>query len=43
MNLPFDLVRHDMLMNMGAVPDASIVEIVDTAWPPLLHMPPQDT
>ncbi|WP_423464414.1 TetR/AcrR family transcriptional regulator [Promicromonospora sp. MS192] len=35
-NLPFDLVRHDMLMTMGAVPDEAIVEIVDTVWLPLL-------
>ncbi|MGW7531522.1 TetR/AcrR family transcriptional regulator [Amycolatopsis sp. NPDC054798] len=35
-NLPFDLVRHDMLMTMGAVPDAAIVEIVDEVWLPLL-------
>ncbi|MEV5297653.1 TetR/AcrR family transcriptional regulator [Amycolatopsis methanolica] len=35
-NLPFDLLRHDMLMRMGAVPDEAIVEIVDTVWLPLL-------
>ncbi|WP_263252407.1 TetR/AcrR family transcriptional regulator [Saccharopolyspora rosea] len=35
-NLPFDLVRHDMLMTMGAVPDEAIVEIVDSVWLPLL-------
>ncbi|WP_037353773.1 TetR/AcrR family transcriptional regulator [Amycolatopsis orientalis] len=39
-NLPFDLVRHDMLMTMGAVPDASIVEIVDQVWLPLLGLNP---
>ncbi|WP_240687380.1 TetR/AcrR family transcriptional regulator [Amycolatopsis suaedae] len=39
-NLPFDLVRHDMLMNMGAVPDETITEIVDTVWLPLLGLPP---
>ncbi|WP_246258174.1 TetR/AcrR family transcriptional regulator [Amycolatopsis anabasis] len=38
-NLPFDLVRHDMLMAMGAVPDETIVEIVDTVWLPLLGLP----
>ncbi|MBO8200920.1 TetR/AcrR family transcriptional regulator [Streptomyces smyrnaeus] len=38
-NLPFDLVRHDMLMRMGPVPDETIVEIVDTVWLPLLDLP----
>ncbi|MEV0013874.1 TetR/AcrR family transcriptional regulator [Streptomyces tendae] len=37
-NLPFDLVRHDMLMAMGAVPDEVIVDIVDTVWLPLLDL-----
>ena len=37
-NLPFDLVRHDMLMSMGAVPDERIVEIVDAVWLPLLGL-----
>ncbi|MFC7304043.1 TetR/AcrR family transcriptional regulator [Streptomyces monticola] len=41
-NLPFDLLRHDMLMNMDAVPDETIVEIVDTVWLPLLGLTPQD-
>lgn len=35
-NLPLDLLRHDMLMTMRAVPDESIVEIVDEVWLPLL-------
>lgn len=39
-NLPFDLVRHDMLMAMGAVPDKTIVEIVDAVWLPLLGLSP---
>ncbi|TWE22471.1 TetR/AcrR family transcriptional regulator [Prauserella muralis] len=39
-NLPFDLVRHDMLMSMEAVPDETIVEIVDTVWLPLLGLSP---
>ncbi|WP_020421337.1 TetR/AcrR family transcriptional regulator [Amycolatopsis sp. ATCC 39116] len=39
-NLPFDLLRHDMLMRMGAVPDEAIVEIVDTVWLPLLSVSP---
>ncbi|WP_308218521.1 TetR-like C-terminal domain-containing protein, partial [Streptomyces hygroscopicus] len=38
-NLPFDLLRHDMLTTMRAVPDASIVEIVDEVWLPLLAAP----
>ncbi|WP_037312641.1 TetR/AcrR family transcriptional regulator [Amycolatopsis orientalis] len=42
-NLPFDLVRHDMLMAMGAVPDETIVEIVDTVWLPLLGLSPDGT
>lgn len=35
-NLPFDLLRHDMLMTLRPVPDESIVEIVDEVWLPLL-------
>ncbi|MGW4395767.1 TetR/AcrR family transcriptional regulator [Amycolatopsis nivea] len=42
-NLPFDLVRHDMLMAMGEVPDQAIVEIVDTVWLPLLGLAPDGT
>ncbi|WP_406629107.1 TetR/AcrR family transcriptional regulator [Amycolatopsis sp. WGS_07] len=42
-NLPFDLMRHDMLMTMGAVPDRTIVEIVDTVWLPLLGLMPSGT
>ncbi|MEV0199683.1 TetR/AcrR family transcriptional regulator [Nonomuraea sp. NPDC050691] len=38
-NLPLDLLRHDMLMTMRAVPDESIVEIVDQVWLPLLGVP----
>lgn len=38
-NLPFDLVRHDMLMSTGKVPDETIVEIVDEVWLPLLSLP----
>lgn len=38
-NLPLDLLRHDMFMTMHAVPDESIVEIVDEVWLPLLGMP----
>jgi hypothetical protein len=35
-NLPFDLLRHDMLMTMRAVPDEKVREIVDEVWLPLL-------
>ncbi|WP_433508536.1 TetR/AcrR family transcriptional regulator [Nonomuraea sp. CA-143628] len=38
-NLPLDLLRHDMFMTMRTVPDESIVEIVDEVWLPLLRMP----
>ncbi|SDK17891.1 TetR/AcrR family transcriptional regulator [Streptomyces indicus] len=38
LDLPFDLVRHDMLLKMGAVPDESLVEIVDEVWLPLLGL-----
>lgn len=34
--LPFDLLRHDVFMTMRPVPDASIHEIVDETWLPLL-------
>ncbi|GIF20295.1 AcrR family transcriptional regulator [Actinoplanes tereljensis] len=35
-NLPFDLIRHDMLMTLRPVPDESIIEIVDDVWLPLI-------
>jgi AcrR family transcriptional regulator len=35
-NLPFDLLRHDVILTMRRVPDESIVEIVDDVWLPLL-------
>ncbi len=35
-NLPFDLLRHDMLLTLQAVPDEALVEIVDDVWLPLL-------
>jgi AcrR family transcriptional regulator len=35
-NLPFDLLRHDVLLTMRAVPEESIAEIVDEVWLPLL-------
>lgn len=38
-NLPFDLLRHDIFMTMRAVSDESLVEIVDEVWLPLLGVP----
>lgn len=34
-NLAFDLMRHDALMTLAAVPDEAIVEIVDEVFLPL--------
>ncbi|MDJ1131265.1 TetR/AcrR family transcriptional regulator [Streptomyces iconiensis] len=36
-NLPFDLLRHDMLVTRRSVSDEAIVEIVDEVWLPLLE------
>ncbi|MEU4241755.1 TetR/AcrR family transcriptional regulator [Actinoplanes sp. NPDC026619] len=36
-NLPFDLLRHDMLMTMRPMSRESIVEIIDQVWLPLLR------
>ncbi|MFG2221969.1 TetR-like C-terminal domain-containing protein [Streptomyces sp. NPDC048644] len=38
-NLPFDLLRHDMLLTTRPVSDESIAEIVDAVWLPLLAVP----
>lgn len=35
-NLPFDLLRHEMLMTLGPVSDETVAEIVDRVWLPLL-------
>ncbi|GAA2676707.1 hypothetical protein GCM10010412_058980 [Nonomuraea recticatena] len=35
-NLPWDLLRHDMPMMMRPVLGGSIVEVVDEVWLPLL-------
>lgn len=35
-NLPADLLRHDLIMTMKPVPEESIIEIVDELWLPLL-------
>jgi hypothetical protein len=37
MDLPFELFRHDLIMTMQAMPDESILEIVDEIWLPLLR------
>ena len=36
-DLPFELFRHDLIMTMQAMPDESILEIVDEIWLPLLR------
>jgi AcrR family transcriptional regulator len=36
-NLPFDLMRHDMFMTMRAIPEQTRLEIVDEIWLPLLR------
>lgn len=36
-DLPFDLFRHEMLMTMKPADEATIVEIVDDVWLPLLR------
>lgn len=38
-NLPFDLLRHDMLMTRRPVTDKTLTEIVDQVWLPLLRLP----
>lgn len=37
-NLPFDLLRHDIHMTFRSVSDESIIEIVDRLWLPLLNI-----
>lgn len=34
-SLPVDLVRHDLIMTQAAVPDATLIEIVDNIFLPL--------
>lgn len=34
--LPFDLFRHEMIMNLGRVPEQTIIDIVDTVFLPLV-------
>ncbi|MEV5893429.1 TetR/AcrR family transcriptional regulator [Nonomuraea fuscirosea] len=40
LNLPLDLLRHDLLLTMRPVPDETIAEIVDEIWLPLLGQTP---
>ncbi len=40
-SLPLDLVRHDVIMNRRAVPDETLVEIVDRIFLPLVLAPPK--
>jgi AcrR family transcriptional regulator len=35
-SLPLDLVRHDLIMNRSSVPEATLIEIVDDLFLPLL-------
>lgn len=37
--LPFDLFRHEMIMNLGRVSEQTIVDIVDTVFLPLATAP----
>jgi AcrR family transcriptional regulator len=37
--LPFDLFRHELLMNLSRVPEETIVDIVDTVFLPLATGP----
>jgi AcrR family transcriptional regulator len=47
LNLPADLLRHELIMQLRAVPDETIVDIVDNAFLPLVqffahqHIPPR--
>jgi hypothetical protein len=40
LDLPFDLVRPDILMTRQPVPEESIIAIVDEVWLPLLGFSP---
>jgi hypothetical protein len=35
-SLPVDIVRHDLIMNQQPVPDATLAEIVDKIFLPLV-------
>lgn len=36
-NLPFDLLRHDLIMTMRQVPEETLIGIVDEVWLPVLR------
>ena len=36
-NLPFDLLRHELFMTMRSIPEPTLVELVDVIWLPLLR------
>lgn len=36
-SLPFDLARHELFMTMRAIPEQTLVDIVDLIWLPLLR------
>ena len=36
-NLPFDLLRHELFMTMQSVPEQTISQIIDVIWLPLLR------
>lgn len=40
--LPYDLFRHELIMNLGRVPDQTIVDIVDTVFLPLATAPQKE-
>jgi hypothetical protein len=40
-NLPLDLLRHDIHMTLREVPEETILEIVDEVWLPLLRVSTQ--
>jgi AcrR family transcriptional regulator len=39
--LPYDLFRHELIINLGRVPEATIIDIVDTVFLPLATQPPR--
>lgn len=41
--LPFDLFRHELLMNLHRVPEETIIDIVDTVFLPLVAEPAETT
>ena len=43
LTLPFDLVRHELIMNLSRVPEETIIDIVDTVFLPLAKGPRSTT